>query len=301
MYDAELNKIECNPRRGRLPAFSFAKPANWHALAFPYPPASFDDPGYYEPAIIASTPATDAMLTIGTRPAPATGSLRESLAAWCRTEGAVVAAIRPYRTGLLATAHHSSNGVTMAMRIFFLEDGGRLYAICAMAAEPLFDSIQLLLSTMAESFELASPAGSTMPIDAIPDSAFHSTLGLTFPVPSGWAAANDGASAVLSQTQSGVQIRVTRSAYDPAILEKLHHTYAATDPQADVMYNHIDGVAVLALANIHLPATRAFRAYFVQPAPQEGAMYLAQVTIPGGSFQAALSAASSVLASLPRA
>jgi hypothetical protein len=67
------------------------------------------------------------------------------------------------------------------------------------------------------------------------------------------------------------------------------------------MYNHIDGVAVLALANIHLPSTRAFRAYFVQPAPQEGAMYLAQVTIPGGSFQAALSAASSVLASLPRA
>jgi hypothetical protein len=47
MYDAELIKIECNPRRGRLPAFSFARPANWHTLAFPYPPASFDDPGYY--------------------------------------------------------------------------------------------------------------------------------------------------------------------------------------------------------------------------------------------------------------
>ena len=301
MYDAELKTIECKPRRDRMPAFSFSKPANWHVLAFPYPPASFDDPSFYEPAIIASSPATDAILTIGTRPAPATGSLRESLAAWCCTEGAVVDAIRPYRTGLLAAARHTANGVTMAMRIFFLEDGGRLYAICAMAAEPMFDGIQLLLSTMAESFELASPAGPTLPIDAIPDAAFHSTLGLTFPVPYGWAAANDGASAVLSQTQSGAQIRVTRAPYDPAILDKLHRNYAATDPQADVMYNHLDGVAVLALAKIHLAATHAFRAYFVQPALQEGAMYLAQVTIPGGSFQAALSAASSVLASLPRA
>lgn len=301
MYDTELKTIECRSRNGRLPAFTFAMPANWHASLFPYPAASFDDPSYYETAVVASSAAADAILAISSRPVLAGGTLRESLAAWCQAEGAQVSAIRPYRSGLLVEARQNRGGAPMSMRIFFLEDGGQLYAVCAMAAEPLFDGLQLLLPTLAESFQLAAPAGRTIPVEAVPDARFHSSLGLTFSVPYGWAASNEGASAVLSQTQSGVQIRVTRTPYDANVLDKLHRAYAASDPQADVMFNHFDGVAVLAVANIHVASHRAFRAYFVQPAAQEGVMYLAQVTIPGGSFQAALNAASSVLAALPRA
>jgi hypothetical protein len=50
------------------------------------------------------------------------------------------------------------------MRNVYVEDGGRLFAICTMAIEPLYPSIAPVLASIAESFRVDAVSGPTVPL-----------------------------------------------------------------------------------------------------------------------------------------
>jgi hypothetical protein len=285
MYDAELENIQITPRGREHLAFSYAKPTTWSSTAFTGRTAV----GKFESLVLSVSPRGSALFSVGVLRIPAGGATRPWLASLCREANTEIEATREFAGGYLFNARQNVEGRITIHRKLYIESGGYLFAVCAMAPEPIFAQMELILSSMVESFRLTNASN------------FPSALGLTLPVPCGWTAADEGPFAVLSQANAGARIRVGRLPHDAAVLDKLHHSYARTNPQADAMFDVVNGVATLVLANVRVSDganQTGFRVYFVQPIPQEGAMYIAQVTIPEGQFHAAMTTASSVLAVL---
>lgn len=292
MYAAVLETIRVVPPGRAGIAFFYAKPPDWTVAPLPRDFLRKAGAGHFEPLVLATSPDGAALFTIGVLALPHGGATLQWLTGLCREGNVEIDATRQFAGGYLFNAHHTVDGRVTVIRKLYVESRGHLFAITAMAAQHVFATMELLLSAMTESFRL----------DAGPQTSFPSVLGITLPIPNGWTGFDDGSFAVVEQPHSGARIRVCRIPVDDHIFDKIQAAYATTDPRADIMFDVIDGVSFLALTNVRIGehGQTGFRAYFVQPAPQQNAMYLAQVTIPDGSFQAAMDTASSILAALPR-
>ncbi len=292
MYDAVLETIRVVPQGRAGIAFLYAKPTTWTVAPLPRDFVRKTGGGHFEPLVLATSPDGAALFTIGVLALPHGGATLQWLTGLCREGNVEIDATRQFAGGYLFNAHHTVDGRVTVIRKLYVASHGHLFAITAMAAQSVFATMELLLSSMTESFRL----------DVGPQTSFPSALGITLPIPAGWTGFNDGSFAIVEQPTSGARIRVGRIAVDDRIFDKIQAAYATTDPRADIMFDAIDGVAFLALTNVRIGehGQTGFRAYFVQPAPQQNAMYLAQVTIPDGSFQAAMDTASNILAALPR-
>lgn len=292
MFDALLETIRVVPPGRAGLAFFYTKPTTWTVAPLPRDFFRKAGAGHFEPLVLATSPDGAALFTIGVIALPQGGATLQWLTGLCREGNVEIDATRQFGGGYLFNAHHTVDGRVTIIRKFYVETQGHLFAVTAMAAQPVFAAMELILSSMTESFRL----------DVGPQTSFPSVLGVTLPVPTGWTGFDDGAFAVIEQPASGARVRVNRIPVDDRIFDKIQASYATTDPRADIMFDVIDGVAFLALANVRISENgqTGFRAYFVQPAPQQNAMYLAQVTIPDGSFQSAMDTASNILAALPR-
>ncbi len=292
MYDAVLETIRVVPQGRAGIAFCYSKPTTWIVAPLPRDFVRKTGGGHFEPLVLATSPDGAALFTIGVLALPHGGATLQWLTGLCREGNVEIDATRQFAGGYLFNAHHTVDGRVTVIRKLYVETHGHLFAITAIAAQSVFATMELVLSSMTESFRL----------DAGPQTSFPSVLGITLPIPTGWTGFDEGSFAVVEQPDSGARVRVCRIPVDDRIFDKIQASYATSDPRADIMFDAIDGVAFLALTNVRIGehGQTGFRAYFVQPAPQQNAMYLAQVTIPDGTFQAAMDTASSILAALPR-
>ena len=292
IYDAVLDTIQVVPPGRPGIAFSYGKPATWTVAPLPRDFFRKAGAGHFEPLVLATSHDGAALFTIGVLALPHGGATLQWLTGLCREGNVEIDATRQFAGGYLFNARHTVDDRVTIIRKFYIETHGHLFAITAMAAQPVFATMELVLSEMTESFRLS----------AGPRTSFPSILGITLPIPTGWTGFDEGSFAVVEQPASGARVRVCRIPMDDRIFDKIQAAYATTDPRADIMFDVIDGVSFLALTNVRISENghSGFRAYFVQPAPQQSAMYLAQVTIPDGSFQTAMDTASTILAALPR-
>jgi len=168
MYNAELETIQVVPPGREEYAFSYAKPVDWQPIPIPYEAPDFDDPKYFLPVAVSSAMYGVAVFSVGVRPRHAEGTVKEWLETLCREDNVELTDLRevsvgPMR-GYMFDARQKAGITAVIMRNLYVEDGGRLFAVCTMAAEPFFHSVEYILAEMSESFRLADPHGPTAPL-----------------------------------------------------------------------------------------------------------------------------------------
>jgi len=296
MYDAELETIHVTPAGRDLLAFSYAKPTTWKGVVFASGNSRVSDPKYFEPLAMATSPDGAAMFTVGVRPLPPGGATKETLSTFCWDTNTQIDAVHTFNAGTLpGTIFHlrqRSGASISTVRKIYVADGPNLFSVSVSAPQATFDAMEFLLSAMIESFRV------TRAVRQAP-APLHAAPTWNLPAPAGWNLVHEGPFAIFSQGTEGARIRVGRLPVDPNVFVRLQKAYAATNPHADPMFNVVDGVGILAFANVRVPengqqVTR-FRAYFVQPIPNESAMLIAQVTVPEGYFHSAMSTCSQIL------
>lgn len=172
MYNAELETIHVVPQGLENLAFSFAKPKDWQRISLPAEAPNFDDPKYFLPVAVCTAMYGIAVFSVGVRMRYNEGSVREWLEALCAEDKIEIEDLREISVGemrgFMFDARQMAGASTMMMRNLYVEDAGRLYAICAMAAEPVFQSMQFILAEMTESFRLAEATGPTVKLKRDP-------------------------------------------------------------------------------------------------------------------------------------
>jgi hypothetical protein len=160
--------IQVTPHGIEHLAFSYALPSDWNIGEVPAEEPNFDDPKYFLPLAAAVSPDGSGAFTAGARPGYADGALSDWLTYLCSQDNIEIEAIRPFShgemRGLRFDARQSDGETTMCMCNVYVEDGGRLFAICTMAIEPLFPPIAPILSAIAESFRIDAVNGPTVPL-----------------------------------------------------------------------------------------------------------------------------------------
>lgn len=151
-------------------AFSLDIPEGWKIGDVPAEDPNFDDPNYFLPLAAAVSPSGDGAITAGARMAFSDGALLDWLQYLTSEANIEILDIERFTagemTGVRFDARQQSGGDALRMRNLYIEDGGRLYAISAMAAEPAFDAIAAELTEVLESFRLAETAGPTAPFSS---------------------------------------------------------------------------------------------------------------------------------------
>lgn len=175
MYNAELETIAVTPQGREELAFSYSKPLDWQSIAIPHEEPNFDDPKYFLPVAVATAMYGIGVFSVGVRPAFEDGTVREWLEWICGEDNIMIEDLREVSVGQMRgyifDARQATGVATMVMRNLYVEDGGRLYAVCAMAAEQIFDSMQFILAEMTESFRLAEAHGPTVKLAPAPAEA----------------------------------------------------------------------------------------------------------------------------------
>lgn len=147
-------------------ACTYAKPAGWKTADIPPQPFDNEDPYFFLPLVAAVSPDGAGAFTIGARPAYPDGTLIEWLQHLAAYDHIAVDNPRPFEAdgmrGILFDGRQPGDGADFLMRNLYLEDGGVLYAICAMALEPYFEAIEPWLSAMTTSFRPSQINGPTV-------------------------------------------------------------------------------------------------------------------------------------------
>jgi hypothetical protein len=147
-------------------AFSYAAPSDWKIADVPAEKANFDDPEFFLPLAAAVSDCGSGAFTVGARPANADGALIDWLQYICGEDNIEVDTITPWShgpmRGLRFDARQSADGALLRMRNLYVEDGERLFAICTMAPDALYDGIAPMLAAIAESFQVDNAAGPTV-------------------------------------------------------------------------------------------------------------------------------------------
>jgi len=247
--------VDIVPQGREFLAFSYAQPSDWIAADIPVEEPNFEDPKFFLPVAAAVSPGGSGAFTVGARMSYSDGTLQEWLGFLCREDTIEVSEVRQFSAGAMRglrfEARQEADGAVMRMSNLYVEDGGRLYAVCAMAAEANFEGIAPTLAAMAESFRPADIQGPTaapvsdpgqIPATLDPEHPTNRNLrdngaGLvprvvdvnraenyavlaagavsaTFRVPLGWHAIDDGRRALLFHTESGVQVSLDRRRRD---------------------------------------------------------------------------------------
>ena len=236
-------------------AFSYAKPEGWVTGDIPAEEPNFEDPKYFVPLAAAVSPDGAGAFTVGARMAYSDGTLQDWLSFLCSEDNIEILTSREFSAdgmrGIRFDAVQRADGAVLLMRNLYIEDGGRLYAICAMANQANFEPVSEALAEITESFRPVEVKGPTGETDARAEPGLdtldqeHPTnrnlrdngIGLvprvvsvnreenyavlaaaavsaTFRIPLGWHAIDDGRRTLLFHTGSDVQINLNRRRRD---------------------------------------------------------------------------------------
>jgi hypothetical protein len=306
MHTANLETINVALQDYENLACSYAKPAGWTAAELPEQKHNLEDPDSFLTLAAAVSRDKTGAFTIGARRRYTGGTLREWLEFFCKKDSIEIQNLREFSAagmrGYLFNGRQTAGDATLLTRNLYIEDGGVLFVVCAMAAEP-FASVTHVLSAMTESFRIVAVKGPTVELEPGAGGQFQScTLGVTFAVQDGWCAADDGASAVFRHLATGARTRLDRRPLDPSLMDSLQQSYIRANPQAEALRNVVDGVQTLALASIMVEergrAVSRFRAYTIYPYAEEDAMFVAQTTTVAEHFYGAVIATSRMLSPL---
>jgi hypothetical protein len=164
----DMERITVVPQGREQLAFSFEMPAGWVPVAIPAEAPDFTDPKFFQPVGVAAAQYGLAVFSVGVRPAYEDGSVREWLAWLCDADGITIENLREAElgeaVGFAFDGLQSDGQTTMQMRNVYVEDGGRLYAVCAMAAAQIFPALEPELAAMAASFRMVTTSGATVPL-----------------------------------------------------------------------------------------------------------------------------------------
>ena len=149
-------------------SYSFLLPDGWYQQPAPPGKPNIGNPAEFIPLGVY-TPTADYMppviFSVGVRPAPAKGVVAEWLEEQCHLQQLALQRLVPHQFlvgwGADALAMQASDLGPMKLRIVMFEDGGRLFALTAMAPEKMWDTVVATLSLMILTFELADPKGQT--------------------------------------------------------------------------------------------------------------------------------------------
>lgn len=147
-------------------AFSLDIPDDWKIAAVPAEDPNFEDPTYFLPLAAAVSPSGDGAITAGARMAFSDGALLDWLQFLTSSANIDILEIERFTAGKMTGVRFDARQQTLRMRNLYIEDGGRLYAISAMAEEQAFDAIAPALTEVLESFRLAEAAGPTVPLSS---------------------------------------------------------------------------------------------------------------------------------------
>ena len=275
-------------------ACSYAKPAGWKTADIPPQPFDTDDPYFCLPLVAAVSPDGAGAFTVGARPAYSDGTLSQWLEHLAGRDNIAIDNVRPFEAdglrGLLFDGRQPGDGADFLMRNLYLEDGGVLYAVCAMALEPYFADVEPWLNAMTTSFRPLEITGPTVALEPATDTPYDSPLlQTTIPVPPNWSATEDAAAVTITQQpEQAVVITIDRRPLDPTLLD----TIQSARPETRSMRNSEEGVEVLLFAGLDEPFP--FRGYFVRPRPESGEMFVIEVNFHDGHMQPAMLAVQNI-------
>ncbi|HEU0120743.1 MAG TPA: hypothetical protein VFQ91_09475 [Bryobacteraceae bacterium] len=333
MYNAALEIIAVTPQGREELAFSYAKPSDWQSVEIPHEEPNFEDPKYFLPVAVATALYGIGVFSVGVRPAFDDGTVREWLEWLCGEDQIQIEDLRevsvgPMR-GYIFDARQKVGVGTMVMRNLYVEDGGRLFAVCAMAAEQIFASMQYILAEMTESFRLAhaegptaalapietpappvdhdrqdNGAGAASPTPLNPGNAGHRTvaaasLDAQLQIPSGWRLLDDGRRALVFQPDADAHIHMDRRARDGAtdaeILDAIQQSYERQFSGIESLRLELGGCQALAFRSFEIDAEPVEQVFLVRPTPQARQVMVTRVTSPDGGMADVLDAAAIML------
>lgn len=147
---------------------SFLKPKDWMLLKLPDDPPTFDKPTYLMPLAIAMAPFGAVLFTVAVRPAYDDGSVRDWAQYLCRENNVQITAGQDTTLcgfeGCLVEGQQPSEMGLMKMRMFFFEDGRRLFQLNTVGPEQIWPSVEQQLTFIARSFRTDATVGQTAPI-----------------------------------------------------------------------------------------------------------------------------------------
>lgn len=167
-------------------AFSCALPRDWVRVPIPAEEHDLSNPAVFIPLLVVSSPNAAVFFTIAARPKYEDGSVEDWAQYLSTLNNLRVERMQEARIHrapcVLSDAVMESEVGPMRSRSVFLEDGGRLFNIGALAPDALWASVEATLSRMIGSFRLetthgisAAPmremrAGETVDLSAIAES-----------------------------------------------------------------------------------------------------------------------------------
>lgn len=165
--DANYTPIKVPARIAGL-AFSYLRPAEFHALDLPADVPDFEQPAVLMPLHVTMADYGAVLFSIGARPAYGDGSV-EDWAGFLTGEFKMkVASLRPTTlagiAGIVVEATQETDAGRMRIRSVFIEDGTRLLNLTLMAPASIWDSVEPTLAFALSSFRLDEPRGSTAPV-----------------------------------------------------------------------------------------------------------------------------------------
>lgn len=137
-------------------AFSCRIPDGW--IITPLPPEDYDfsNPTVFVPLLIAMAPYGAVLYTVAARPKFDDGTVQDWAEYLCTQNNLTVSAMREARIGrvpcVLCDATADSDMGVMRSRSLFLEDGGRLFNIQALAPQDIWPSVEATFAQQLGSF-----------------------------------------------------------------------------------------------------------------------------------------------------
>lgn len=151
--------------------FTVSLPADWVAHELPVDAADFSDPTKLLPLALVTAPHAAIIFAVAARPAYDDGTLHDWAWYLLKHHGLKPRAVATGRIGMLPAivgeAVQESEMGPMIVRFAFIEDGGRLLNLSFSAPEMLAGAVFTVWEAVRESFALASPRGSGIPLEPV--------------------------------------------------------------------------------------------------------------------------------------
>ena len=147
-------------------AFSIRTPANFRLMELPNEQVNFDKPDNFMPLAVWMAPYGAVLLTVAARPAFDDGSVGAWAQYLCAAQGIARDSLTATRVGphpaVVGVGTQPSEMGTMRLHAAFLEDGGRLVSLLAMAPQDLWPSVGATLDAALRSFAIDAPKGTAI-------------------------------------------------------------------------------------------------------------------------------------------
>lgn len=165
---AGFSLLRCSPERRAFLAARFLCAECFRPVELPEMQPDFHQSGAFLTLAVAVADEQPAVFTVAARPAYEDGTVARWLGQWCVREGLEHGRVLQCRLGGLRgvtceVVQHSAS-MPMRGRVVFLEDGGRLYKVAAMAPDGVWEKFSAHFGVMFQSFELEDVRGATSPL-----------------------------------------------------------------------------------------------------------------------------------------